>query len=379
MKEYIISADIISFIFMAVILCGVFMSSLKNRKTSTKMFIILLFTDLIAIIVDVCSYITEGNIQNDECLIILNLFAYAFAVVLIDIFSFYMISVIRERITISYKILIPVMVVSVLNYLMIIIGSFNEKLFIVENHFYQTGEWAIGTYLFAILYILYLWGILIKYYKELRIKFVLGLSTYLFFPFLFLIGVILFKIPVFTYASASVSLLIIYVTIQAQTITEVLLREKILNEVTHLDSLTGLQNRRAYTELLQGEEKSTKKAVAFFDLNGLKFTNDTYGHAAGDILIKNFSDLLLHYFSQNEIFRISGDEFVVIKQNVHFDEFEEIILSLHTTLEAHNRIAAMGYVTGEKDSLLQLIHTAEKNMYLDKNKYYKETGKIRRT
>lgn len=131
--------------------------------------------------------------------------------------------------------------------------------------------------------------------------------------------------------------------------------------------------------MLQGEEKSIKKAVAFFDLNGLKFTNDTYGHAAGDILIKNFSDLLLHYFSQNEIFRISGDEFVVIKQNVHFDEFEVTILSLHTALEAHNRIAAMGYATGEKDSLLQLIHTAEKNMYLDKNKYYEETGKIRRT
>lgn len=106
MKEYIISADIISFIFMAVTLCGVFMSSLKNRKTSTKMFIILLFTDLIAIIIDIFSFVMEGIIQNDAYLAILNLFAYAFAVVLIDIFSFYMISVIRERITISYKILI---------------------------------------------------------------------------------------------------------------------------------------------------------------------------------------------------------------------------------------------------------------------------------
>jgi diguanylate cyclase (GGDEF)-like protein/PAS domain S-box-containing protein len=91
------------------------------------------------------------------------------------------------------------------------------------------------------------------------------------------------------------------------------------NRIKHLsfhDQLTNFYNRN-YFEVCQAELKeSPLLSVIMTDINGLKLINDTYGHQAGDELLKNYAELLKKSFKQNDLFfRWGGDEFVVILKN----------------------------------------------------------------
>ena len=83
------------------------------------------------------------------------------------------------------------------------------------------------------------------------------------------------------------------------------------------DALTGLKNRAAYLECIvelneQIESHVATFSVAMFDINGLKDINDRNGHERGDREIINAAEILKKSFDQDSIFRIGGDEFVVI-------------------------------------------------------------------
>ena len=377
MSEYIIAADCLSFIFISVILIGTLTNSKKNKKPSTKLFIWMLAVFLFAVPVDALSYLAEKFMENDSLLRCVNMLAYLFIVLFVGMFSLYLVSVIREKTNTSYRVLLPIMIITILYIVITIVGTVTGKLFTITNHKFCPGSWHILVYALTLIDMLYLSFVLFRYRKKLKAKEVMGLSTYLIFPFLLSLGALFFKFPDFTYATAAVSLLIIYMTIQAQTIAEVKIREQILDEVSHTDALTGLKNRRAYDEFLGNDDQNMAKGVAFFDLNGLKHTNDTYGHAAGDNLIKEFSSMLSKTFSDGEVFRISGDEFVVAlhpdstEMGKRMQDFCNVILT-------RDRMASFGYVYREKGNIIEMIQEAEQNMYQDKKKYYEETGKDRR-
>ena len=78
-------------------------------------------------------------------------------------------------------------------------------------------------------------------------------------------------------------------------------------------TLTGLDNRNRYMELLEAGKENALKQVGgiYMDLNGLKRCNDCFGYAAGDALICRVADALNDVFP-GEACRIGGDEFVVI-------------------------------------------------------------------
>ena len=110
------------------------------------------------------------------------------------------------------------------------------------------------------------------------------------------------------------------------------------------------------------------------DLNGLKIVNDTYGHLYGDDAIKTIAQKLLCFFSEEEIFRISGDEFVVIWRDCSYNQFEEKVQQLRLSLKTEKgEIAALGSVWSEQAfDLKQMIHQAEEIMYVNKQKFYEQ-------
>ncbi|MEE3480918.1 MAG: diguanylate cyclase [Lachnospiraceae bacterium] len=88
-----------------------------------------------------------------------------------------------------------------------------------------------------------------------------------------------------------------------------------LEEMTYVDSMTGIYNRMKANERFAAvdQDKEAVYAIAFFDLNGLKKTNDTYGHEEGDRLIKAMASVLKQaFFGVGDVFRMGGDEFVVL-------------------------------------------------------------------
>ena len=141
------------------------------------------------------------------------------------------------------------------------------------------------------------------------------------------------------------------------------------------DSLTGVRNTRAYSEyertlnqkIQNGEIQ--KLAVVVCDINGLKHTNDTLGHAAGDQLIKDACALICEYFVHGAVFRVGGDEFTVILQNKGYDTLKETMSALNQKIEnnitENGVVVSVGYsVLEEEDQQVrEVFERADKMMY----------------
>lgn len=101
-------------------------------------------------------------------------------------------------------------------------------------------------------------------------------------------------------------------------ITTLRRREHVLRNEANQDALTGLLNRRGLqSAMVTLRETDLPFAVYLFDLDGLKKTNDTFGHDAGDRLILAFAALLQRCTRSGDILcRYGGDEFLVVLQDV---------------------------------------------------------------
>ena len=128
-------------------------------------------------------------------------------------------------------------------------------------------------------------------------------------------------------------------------------------EIANTDSLTGVRNKHAYSELeallnRKIEEKEIQRlAVAVCDINGLKHVNDTQGHAAGDKLIKDACAMICNYFKHGAVFRIGGDEFAVILQNEACDALTEVLNALNRKVEEN--VKTNGVVVSVGSSVLK--------------------------
>ena len=108
--------------------------------------------------------------------------------------------------------------------------------------------------------------------------------------------------------------------------------EKKVDEMKSLadrDALTGIYNKRAYFETeerLNSEirQRKARFAISMIDLNDLKVTNDTLGHEKGDELIKALSNIIKETFKSSNLYRIGGDEFVVISENEDLKNIESL-------------------------------------------------------
>lgn len=149
-----------------------------------------------------------------------------------------------------------------------------------------------------------------------------------------------------------------------------------LAEESRMDPLTGLQNRLAYEAALAAlgtEQTSSGIGVGFLDLNGLKYINDTMGHEYGNRAIQRTCQLMRDCFEADMLYRISGDEFVVLWPDVDIDVFYYVSDSLQKALAMEDGIAAFGYTWGKGvDDLHALVLEAEQLMYEDKREYYTE-------
>ena len=117
-----------------------------------------------------------------------------------------------------------------------------------------------------------------------------------------------------------------------------------INGLAYRDALTGVKNKTAYqdTESRFEEEMRQGKpefAVVVLDINGLKKVNDTYGHDFGDMLIISACRLICKTFQHSPVYRIGGDEFVVILEKSDFDHYPELLEKLQKEIDGYNRNA----------------------------------------
>lgn len=145
-----------------------------------------------------------------------------------------------------------------------------------------------------------------------------------------------------------------------------------LKNLSYVDSLTYAQNRNHFNEYIEQNRNKELHSlgVIYLDLNGLKEVNDKMGHIAGDTLIITASYVLQEIFLDNS-YRVGGDEFVVIEQDVSellfFDQYSKL-LNRMKELEIS---VATGCVWKEACiNLSEILQEADQKMYEDKKHYY---------
>lgn len=166
-------------------------------------------------------------------------------------------------------------------------------------------------------------------------------------------------------------------------ITSMIKRRDIMNqlcEMSFLDQLTKLGNRYAMGEYIVNVRKNKSLGVVYCDISGLKRVNDTLGHEMGDDLICRAAQSLKSAFEGYGLFRIGGDELLVICENIDEDTLHSCIELLRQKAMDNSVNLAIGAVWEQnyKNNMQKCISEAEERMYKDKNEYYRLAGIDRR-
>ena len=153
-----------------------------------------------------------------------------------------------------------------------------------------------------------------------------------------------------------------------------------LERMSYRDQLTQFGNRYAVDWFVEHEWNGEQIGVVYCDITGLKKVNDEQGHEAGDRLIIRACECLAGVFKGYGLYRIGGDEFLVLCLGIEEKDLREHVEKLHMDMKEHQVTMAVGMIWkehGPKDIDL-LLNESERLMYEDKDRYYKEHGLKRR-
>lgn len=161
-------------------------------------------------------------------------------------------------------------------------------------------------------------------------------------------------------------------------VTDAVQEQTRLSALSQTDELTGVLNRRAYTEIvLQYEEQYKQNHTDFvlymIDLDDFKTVNDDYGHEYGNLVLQSICKSLTVAASDNcVLFRYGGDEFVILHQLQSEEEIELLQKRFIRAIDGPRNLdgakfsvkASIGHALySETTSLLSLIELADKRMY----------------
>jgi len=153
-------------------------------------------------------------------------------------------------------------------------------------------------------------------------------------------------------------------------------REAEIQYLSCYDTLTGLHNRRCFDENRAKIDNpdNLPLSVIFADINGLKMTNDIFGHTAGDELIKKSSEILQQACREGDVVaRVGGDEFIILLPKTNEENAGKVLARIKAgfadaRIEAIKCSVSLGLdVKRSSDQLLdEILANAENAMYKDK-------------
>ena len=159
-----------------------------------------------------------------------------------------------------------------------------------------------------------------------------------------------------------------------------------LYESSNRDSLTGAYNRKHFDERLAAElafaaRNKSSTALVIFDIDHFKKVNDTYGHAAGDAVLRNVAGITMTRLRAEDVFaRIGGEEFVVLLRGVTIQGAARLAERLRTSISARPTMfegrsipvtislgCAALLASGEANEATEFIREADSRLYQAKN------------
>ena len=166
-----------------------------------------------------------------------------------------------------------------------------------------------------------------------------------------------------------------------------------MNTIAYQDALTLVKNKAAYEKKAEEIDERIGNGIAVFaivmaDLNGLKKMNDRYGHDKGDQYIKGTCEMISDVFSHSPVYRVGGDEFVIILEGRDYRDRNELLETIRTKfresyakseLVPWNRYwAALGMAVYDCDTdrdINSVFQRADHEMYIEKTRMKSENQK----
>ena len=147
------------------------------------------------------------------------------------------------------------------------------------------------------------------------------------------------------------------------------------------DALTGLYNRRyseAFFKEIKEQEPAQEWCIAGIDIDKFKLVNDRYGHAFGDVVLKNLSEYLINSLrSTDVVFRWGGEEFLVFLKNVKISTAYDILEKLRVGVSQQKIVTedneevsytiTVGVAKLDLNDIEEAIELCDKRMYAGKN------------
>lgn len=369
MKKIMIPLNILCLmLFLVILFSMLFENPDPDRKC--RCFTWMVLATAAALFSDIGAWIFDGIASRAFALSVFNYMAIVAAQFMAIAFIWYEYYYLKDREEIKKWPAVAITAFCTLMVIVLTVLTLMGKLFyIVDGVFFPTDLIIISTLASAI-------NIILLLYTVFHSRRVLGLHDFIAFSMYGLVPLSVAVYELFNptleigYIALSVAVFLMYVMLQSGQAEKLKMRKDILEELCYVDQLTGLNNRRAYDELLDTSTAPKANGVIFCDVNGLKYTNDHLGHKAGDELLLRFSEMLNKLFDSQSVFRISGDEFVVILPGIKEDEFRNSVDNLHDLALKNGDIAAVGGAFGASESVSQLVAEAEKYMYKSKAEFY---------
>ncbi len=156
-----------------------------------------------------------------------------------------------------------------------------------------------------------------------------------------------------------------------------------LQQDNRIDSLTSLNNRRCFDEIILKESERSERyshptSLIMLDLDHFKAVNDNFGHPAGDTVLKNLGKILLDEVRLSDTpCRYGGEEFAIILPETRLDEARRIAERIRKTIARQdlftadnvkfNVTASIGVASTEQNDTLDLVECADQALYRAKN------------
>jgi diguanylate cyclase (GGDEF)-like protein len=145
--------------------------------------------------------------------------------------------------------------------------------------------------------------------------------------------------------------------------------------LSYHDDLTGLLNRNSLVDYLAKTDAADLDSIGAVsvDINGLKNFNKEFGRDYGDEVVARVGEVLQEHFHSADVYRLTGDEYLVLAENISYEDFTKQVYAAHTKLENISLgLVSVGYAWEKVDiDIDKLVSSAEKMMRDEKKRYYK--------
>lgn len=370
MNQAILATEVFGMLALAIIFYGTWFES-KDRSEKGRTFVMLLAAVFFNLFIDAVSYINLDWKNNYWIHFAVTLLAFVVPFVVYTVFLQYIYVHVGKKTTLSTALFRVGMIYCGIGTIASIYYGFIGKLFVLKDGVYYQGEFYEGYLLTYVIILGYTIILVLSHANKIGLHDAMAAIIFMVIPVIFIVLNLFYSEMAFSVSAMSLSMIVVNTMLQAERENSLVTTQAAATARAHTDELTGLNNRLAFSEKVDNFDENCNVGVVFADVNGLKYANDHFGHKAGDKLLRDFTEILLDCFKKNSVFRISGDEFVVILTNVTQKKLDEQAKLLELRIADNEYpIASFGVAYGSSSQISRLIDMAEDEMYTDKKKFY---------